>query len=33
MYNLTILLTLERVYGGQKINGHSLHYSNPQISF
>ncbi|MPD06506.1 hypothetical protein E2C01_102320 [Portunus trituberculatus] len=23
-----IVLTLRRIYGGQKINGHSLHYFN-----
>ncbi|MPC93544.1 hypothetical protein E2C01_088677 [Portunus trituberculatus] len=28
-----ILLTLGRVYGGQKINGHSLHYFNPNMIF
>ncbi|MPC71448.1 hypothetical protein E2C01_065725 [Portunus trituberculatus] len=28
-----ILLTLGRVYGGQKINSHSLHYSNPPHKF
>ncbi|MPC35313.1 hypothetical protein E2C01_028734 [Portunus trituberculatus] len=32
-YDNTILLTLGRVYGGHKINGHSLHYFNPHISF
>ena len=26
-----ILLTLGKRYGGQKINGQSLHYSNPCI--
>ncbi|MPC43658.1 hypothetical protein E2C01_037309 [Portunus trituberculatus] len=31
--DLTILLKLGRVYGGQKINGHVLHYFNPHISF
>ncbi|MPC36307.1 hypothetical protein E2C01_029761 [Portunus trituberculatus] len=29
----TILFTLGRVYGGQKINGHSLHYCNPHMCF
>ncbi|MPC29441.1 hypothetical protein E2C01_022671 [Portunus trituberculatus] len=33
MYNLTILLTLGRVNGGQKSNGHSLHYFNPPHKF
>ena len=28
-----ILLTLGRVYGGQRINSHSLYYSNPHKSF
>ncbi|MPC12552.1 hypothetical protein E2C01_005250 [Portunus trituberculatus] len=28
-----ILLTLGRVCGGQKINGHSLHYFNPPHEF
>ncbi|MPC92918.1 hypothetical protein E2C01_088030 [Portunus trituberculatus] len=28
-----ILFTVGRVYGGQKINGHSLYYFNPHISF
>ncbi|MPC71935.1 hypothetical protein E2C01_066227 [Portunus trituberculatus] len=28
-----ILMTLGRVYGGQKINGHSLHYFNPSHEF
>ncbi|MPC89983.1 hypothetical protein E2C01_084949 [Portunus trituberculatus] len=28
-----ILLTLGRVYGGQKLNGHSLHYFNPALKF
>ncbi|MPC19691.1 hypothetical protein E2C01_012614 [Portunus trituberculatus] len=33
-YDKTILLTLGKIYGGQKINGHSLHYFNhPSISF
>ena len=27
------LMTLERVYGGQKINGQRLHYFNPHMSF
>ncbi|MPC67292.1 hypothetical protein E2C01_061465 [Portunus trituberculatus] len=29
----TILLTLGRVYGGQKINGQNLHYFKLHISF
>ncbi|MPC37630.1 hypothetical protein E2C01_031117 [Portunus trituberculatus] len=29
----TILFTLPKVFGGQKINGQSLHYSGPNISF
>ncbi|MPC45078.1 hypothetical protein E2C01_038763 [Portunus trituberculatus] len=29
----TILLTLGMVYGGQKINSHSLHYFNPPHKF
>ncbi|MPC26789.1 hypothetical protein E2C01_019939 [Portunus trituberculatus] len=33
VYVYTILLTLARVYGGQKINDHSLHYFNPHTSF
>ncbi|MPC74615.1 hypothetical protein E2C01_068982 [Portunus trituberculatus] len=33
VYNYTILLTLERVYGGQNINSHSLHYFIPQQKF
>ncbi|MPC09333.1 hypothetical protein E2C01_001941 [Portunus trituberculatus] len=28
-----VLLILGRVYGGQKINSHSLHYYNPHTSF
>ncbi|MPC70701.1 hypothetical protein E2C01_064955 [Portunus trituberculatus] len=28
-YDYSILFALGRVYGGQKINGHSLHYLNP----
>ncbi|MPD04047.1 hypothetical protein E2C01_099716 [Portunus trituberculatus] len=30
---LTILLTLGRVYGRHKINGHSLYYFNPPHKF
>ncbi|MPC92448.1 hypothetical protein E2C01_087538 [Portunus trituberculatus] len=31
--HFTILLTLRRVNGGQKINGHSFHYFNPPHEF
>ncbi|MPC28300.1 hypothetical protein E2C01_021501 [Portunus trituberculatus] len=33
LYDLTILLTLGRVYGDQKINGYSFHYLNPPRKF
>ncbi|MPC19839.1 hypothetical protein E2C01_012769 [Portunus trituberculatus] len=33
VYDQTILLTLGRDYRSQKINGHSLHYSNSHMSF
>ncbi|MPC17270.1 hypothetical protein E2C01_010119 [Portunus trituberculatus] len=33
VYNYMILLTLGRVYGGEKINSQSLHCFNPHISF
>ena len=29
----TILLTLGRVYGGQKINGQNIYYLNPHMGF
>ena len=32
-YIKMILLTLGKLYGGEKINGQSLHCSNPHISF
>ncbi|MPC83229.1 hypothetical protein E2C01_077933 [Portunus trituberculatus] len=33
VYDWTILLTLGKVYRGQKINGYSLHYFNPPHKF
>ena len=33
LYDWTILLTLERIYGDQKINDQSLYYFNPHMIF